>query len=63
MRSDRIDIFIYYTVIHNMGDNLSRLPVSAYILAIIRPIRYLELMKTPHSSPYINLAKGSVDSV
>jgi len=59
MRSDGIDIFIYYTAMHNAGNNFSRLPVSAYI----RPIHYLELMKPPHSSPYINLAKRSVGSV
>lgn len=48
---------------HNMGNNFSRSPVSAYIQSIIRPIHYLELKKTPHSSPYINLANRSVDSV
>ena len=30
---------------HNTVNNSSRLPVSAYIQAIIRPKRYLEIMK------------------
>ena len=63
MKSDRIDIFIYYATMHITGSNFSGLPFSTYIQAIIRRIHYLELMKTPHSNPYTNLAKKSVDSV
>jgi hypothetical protein len=33
------------------------LPVSTYLLAIIRPICYLELMKKPCNSPCINLGE------
>ena len=46
-----IHVFIYYAVKHNSS---SRLPVTAYIPAIIRPMHYLELNEKPYSDLYIS---------
>jgi hypothetical protein len=47
---------------HNTVNSSSRLPVSAYTQAIVRPIHYTGLTKkkkNPNHSPYINLGKRS----
>jgi hypothetical protein len=40
---------------YNTVSSSSRLPVSAYIQAIITPMHYLELSDKPYSSAHINL--------
>ena len=53
--------FVYNTGVHNTVNYSSRLPISAYIHAIIRPIHYLDRnekeKKKPYNVPYIKLGK------
>lgn len=44
---------------HNTVNSSFRIPVSADIHAIVRPIHCLELMKKPYNSAHINLGKRS----
>jgi len=55
-----IDIFIYYTVMHNTVNNSYRLSVLAYIQAINRPtLSRTYKKKKPYHSAFINLEKRS----
>jgi hypothetical protein len=49
-----IDIFIYYAVMRNSINSSSRLPVTAYISPIIRPVHHLELNEKPYSALFVS---------
>jgi hypothetical protein len=53
-------MFIYYTALYNTVNISSRLPVLAYLQAIVTPIHYLELREKPYTSAHISLGERCI---